>query len=404
MPSFRILTRALGSAARRGELTTSHGTIQTPAFVSVATRGTVKALGVDDLCELGAEVLIANTYHLSLRPGAEAVASLGGLHGFTGWRGPWFTDSGGFQVFSLGAGKVHGVGKIASMFPGEGNAKPTGASLVTLTEDGAHFRSVVDGSPVFFSPEEAIRLQRLLGADVILPLDECTSPFHDHAYTESAMERTHRWAERALVAFEKTRGLGPNPGQTLWGIVQGGAHEDLRRVSARTIAGMGFPGFAIGGSLGRSKDDMLRVIEWTVAALPEHRPRHLLGIGGVEDILAAVERGVDTFDCAAPTRLARNGVLLTFAEEGFRIAIRNARFARDDRPIEEGCDCPTCRRYSRAFLRHLVQTGELSFHRLATLHNVRFMVRLLDRVRTALAAGQAVSDILSAPFNHPPAR
>lgn len=387
---FRVLARAVGSEARAGELVTPHGTVQTPAFVAVATRGTVKALSVDDLLSLGIEVLIGNTYHLALRPGAEAIASLGGLHGFTGWRGTWFTDSGGFQVFSLGAGKVHGVGKIAPIFPGAGCAKQTGTSLVTLSEEGARFRSVVDGAPVFFSPEEAIRLQRLLGADVILPLDECTSPFHDHTYTKSAMERTHRWAERALVAFEKTHGLGPNPGQVLWGIVQGGAHEDLRRASAKTVAGMGFSGFAIGGSLGRSKDDMLRVIEWTVAELPEDRPRHLLGIGGVEDILAAVERGVDTFDCAAPTRLARNGVLLTFAEDGFRIAIKNARFAGDDRPIEEGCDCPTCLRYSRAFLRHLLQAGELSYYRLATLHNVRFMVRLMERVRTALATGRAV--------------
>ncbi len=398
MTSFRIAARVPGAEARTGVLSTPHGTIHTPAFVPVATRGTVKALSVDDLLSLGLEVLIGNTYHLALRPGAEAIASLGGLHGFTGWRGPWFTDSGGFQVFSLGAGKVHGVGKIASVFPGDAPTKPVGASLVYLTEDGAHFRSVVDGAPVFFSPEEVIRLQRLLGADVILPLDECTSPFHDHTYTKSAMERTHRWAERALVAFERTQELGPNPGQVLWGIVQGGAHEDLRRASAKTIAGMGFPGFAIGGSLGRSKDDMLRVIEWTVAELPEDRPRHLLGIGGVEDILAAVNRGVDTFDCAAPTRLARNGVLLTFAEEGFRIAIKNARFAHDDRPIEEGCDCPACQRYSRAFLRHLVQAGELSSYRLATLHNVRFMVRLMDRVRATLSAGcSPTSDVVREP-------
>lgn len=390
------MARAAGSEARVGELVTPHGTVRTPAFVAVATRGTVKALGVDDLRSVGVEVLIGNTYYLALRPGAEAIAARGGLHGFTGWRGPWFTDSGGFQVFSLGAGRVHGVGKIASIFPGAGSAKPTGTSLVALSEEGARFRSVVDGSPVFFSPEEVIRLQRLLGADVILPLDECTSPFHDRPYTEQAMERTHRWAERALVAFEGTHGLGPNPGQVLWGIVQGGAHEELRRASAKAIAGMGFCGFAIGGSLGRSKDDMLRVIEWVVGELPSDRPRHLLGIGGVEDILAAVERGVDTFDCAAPTRLARNGVLLTCAEDAFRIAIRNARFARDDRPVEEGCDCPTCRLHSRAFLRHLAQTGEISFYRLATLHNVRFMVRLLDRVRAALAAGQAPSAALPA--------
>lgn len=397
MTEFRITSRVPGSEARAGELVTPHGTVRTPAFVAVATRGTVKALGVDDLERLGVEVLIGNTYHLALRPGAERVAALGGLQGFTGWRGPWFTDSGGFQVFSLGAGKVHGVGKIASVFPGDAPPKPVGESLVHLTEDGAHFRSVVDGSPVFFSPEGVIRLQRLLGADVILPLDECTSPFHDHAYTKRAMERTHRWAERALAAFERTQGVGPNPAQALWGIVQGGAYEDLRRASARAIAGMGFPGFAIGGSLGRSKEEMLRVVEWTAEELPPDRPRHLLGIGGVEDVLQAVARGVDTFDCAAPTRLARNGVLLSLAEEGFRIPIKNARFARDDGPVEEGCDCPTCGRYSRAFLRHLLQAGELSYYRLATLHNVRFMVRLLVRVRAALAAGKAVSAVLLDP-------
>jgi len=392
---FRLLGRVPGSNARRGEIVTPHGTIRTPAFVAVATRGTVKALSAHDAASLGVEVLIGNTYHLALRPGAEAIGARGGLHGFTGWTGPWFTDSGGFQVFSLGAGKVHGVGKIASIFPGETPTKPVGESLVELTEEGARFRSVVDGSWLFFSPEEVIRQERLLGADVVLPLDECTSPFHDRTYTKAAMERTHRWAERAVTAFERTRGLGPNPGQALWGIVQGGAYEDLRRASAKVIAGMGFPGFAIGGSLGRSNEDMLRVIERTVDELPADRPRHLLGIGTVEDILAAVNLGVDTFDCAAPTRLARNGALLTFEEAGFRMAIKNARFRDDDRPVEEGCDCPTCAQHSRAFLCHLFRTGELSYYRLTTLHNVRFMVRLMERVRGALAGGRSPSvDVL----------
>ncbi|HEC63250.1 MAG TPA: tRNA-guanine transglycosylase, partial [Candidatus Acetothermia bacterium] len=209
--------------------------------------------------------------------------------------------------------------------------------------------------------------------------------------TEAAMERTHRWAERALRAFKETQGLGPNPGQVLYGIVQGGAYEDLRRRSARVIAGMNFPGFAIGGSLGRSKEDMFRVIEWTVDELPGEKPRHLLGIGGVEDILEAVKRGIDTFDCAAPTRMARNGSLLTFEEDGFRLNIKNSRFRRDGRPIEEGCDCPTCRVHSRAFLHHLLRTGELSYFRLATLHNLRFMVRLLVSVRRAIAQGGPLS-------------
>jgi len=301
------------------------------------------------------------------------------------------TDSGCSQAFSLGSGKVHGVGKIASIFPGEAVPKPTGPSLVKLTEDGARFRSIVDGSWVFFSPEEVIRYQRLLGADIILPLDECTSPFHSRAYTEAAMERTHRWAERALKAFEETQGLGPNPGQVLYGIVQGGAYEDLRRRSARVIAGLGFPGFAIGGSLGKSKEDMLHVIEWTVDELPKERPRHLLGIGTVEDILEAVRRGIDTFDCAAPTRMARNGTLLSAREEGFRLNIKNARFRRDARPIEEGCDCPTCQRHSRAFLHHLFRCGELSYFRLATLHNLRFMARLMAAIRGRIAAGKPLN-------------
>ncbi|MGB9757652.1 MAG: tRNA guanosine(34) transglycosylase Tgt [Candidatus Bipolaricaulaceae bacterium] len=386
---FEILTRLPGSEARLGRLVTAHGVVETPAFVAVATRGSVRAVGMEDLESLGVQILIANTYHLVIRPGPETVAALGGLHGFTSWRGPWMTDSGGFQVFSLGAAKIHGVGKIASIFPGEARPRESpGISLVKLTEDGAWIRSILDGRQIFFSPEEVIRIERLLGADVILPLDECTSPFHDEEYTRKAMERTHRWAERALSAFSRTQGLGPNPQQELWGIVQGGAYEGLRRASARTIAGLGFPGFAIGGSLGKSKEDMYRVIEWTVAELPPEKPRHLLGIGTIEDIVEAVKRGVDLFDCAAPTRLARNGTLLTFSEPNFKLNLDNARFRKDERPLDESCDCPTCRRYSRAFLHHLLRRGELAYFRLATLHNLRFMVRFMAWIRAEIAAGR----------------
>ncbi|MGB9861389.1 MAG: tRNA guanosine(34) transglycosylase Tgt [Candidatus Bipolaricaulaceae bacterium] len=386
---FAILTRLPGSEARLGRLVTAHGVVETPAFVAVATRGSVRAVGMEDLESLGVQILIANTYHLVIRPGPETVAALGGLHGFTSWRGPWMTDSGGFQVFSLGAAKIHGVGKIASIFPGEARPRESpGISLVKLTEDGAWIRSILDGRQIFFSPEEVIRIERLLGADVILPLDECTSPFHDEEYTRKAMERTHRWAERALSAFSRTQGLGPNPQQELWGIVQGGAYEGLRRASARTIAGLGFPGFAIGGSLGKSKEDMYRVIEWTVAELPPEKPRHLLGIGTIEDIVEAVKRGVDLFDCAAPTRLARNGTLLTFSEPNFKLNLDNARFRKDERPLDESCDCPTCRRYSRAFLHHLLRRGELAYFRLATLHNLRFMVRFMAWIRAEIAAGR----------------
>ena len=389
---FRVLHAEKDGLARVGRLDTPHGAVETPAFVAVATRATVKGVEPDALAKIGVQMLIANAYHLHLRPGGETVAALGGLAGFSGWTGPTMTDSGGFQIFSLGAGMEHGVGKVASIFPGEHPAprgrRAQGGSLVRLSEEGVSFRSVVDGSPHLFTPESVIRLERELGADVALVLDECTSPLHDRSYTEQAMWRTHRWAERALAAFERTRGQGPNPGQLLYGIVQGGAFEDLRRESARTIGGMPFGGFAVGGSLGRSKKEMHRVLEWTVPLLPEEKARHLLGIGEIPDLFAAVRRGIDTFDCAAPTRVARNGTVFVRDTAGHRVSLRNARFRDDPLPIDPSCDCPTCRSHSRAYLRHLCVTGELSYYRLATIHNLRFLVVLLEEIRGAIAAGR----------------
>jgi len=389
--SFVIDHHERTSAARTGRLATAHGVVRTPAFVAVATRASVKAVEPAALRPLGLQAVIANTYHLHLRPGEEAIARLGGLHGFSGWDGPTMTDSGGFQVFSLGAGKEHGVGKVASIFPGadpdERRAQSGGhGSLVRLREDGAAFRSIIDGSLRQFTPESVITIQRMLGADIILPLDECTSPLHDRAYTAAAMERTHRWARRALAAFRLLDGEPgvPNPRQALYGIVQGGAYEALRIRSAAEISAIGFDGYAIGGSLGRSKDDMRCVLEWTVPRLPDDRPRHLLGIGEIEDLFAAVERGIDTFDCAAPTRCARNGTVFVRGGERHRINLRNARFRTDDRPIDPDCDCPTCRDHSRAYLRHLLTARELSFYRLATIHNLRFIIRLMAEIRAAI--------------------
>ena len=389
---FRELHRSSHSAARVGELTTAHGVVRTPAFVGVATRASIKAVEPGLLSELGLEIVISNAYHLHLRPGEDVIAELGGLHAFSGWRGPTMTDSGGFQVFSLGAGKEHGVGKVASVFPGEENREAPrrsgGGRLVRLSEKGAAFRSVLDGSSHLFTPESVITLERKLGADIILPLDECTSPLHDYDYTRNAMERTHRWARRAAAAFRLLADdpTFPNPRQAMFGIVQGGAYEDLRRHSARLIGEMGFDGFAIGGSLGRSKGEMARVLEWAVPELPDSLPRHLLGIGEIEDIFACVERGIDTFDCAAPTRMARNGAVFLKGAARHRINLRNAAFRTDDRPIDPTCDCPTCRSHSRAYLQHLCRSGELSYYRLATIHNLRFLVRLLDDVRAAIAA------------------
>jgi queuine tRNA-ribosyltransferase len=389
---FSIEHREISTAARTGTLRTAHGEVHTPAFVGVATRASIKAVEAQALRDLGLQIVISNAYHLHLRPGEETVSDLGGLHAFSGWSGPTMTDSGGFQVFSLGASKEHGVGKVASIFPGDESEtrlpKKTGRSLVRLTEEGAEFRSVIDGSEHTFTPESVITIQRKLGADIILPLDECTSPLHDRAYTARAMARTHRWAQRGLAAFRVLDGdpSFPNPDQMLFGIVQGGAYRDLREESARVIGELGFSGFAIGGSLGRSKDDMLDVLEWTMPHLPENRTRHLLGIGEIEDLFTAIVRGIDTFDCAAPTRLARNGSVFLQGAPRHRINLRNARFASDSRPIDEHCDCFTCQNHSRAYLRHLCTAGELAFYRLATIHNLRFLVRLMARIREAVTA------------------
>ena len=391
--SFSVQHRDPQTVARTGLLTTAHGSVRTPAFVGVATRATIKALEPQALVDIGLQIVISNTYHLHLQPGEDIVASLGGLHGFSGWNRPTMTDSGGFQVFSLGASKEHGVGKVASIFPGsKAPAKPKvrpSKPLVKLTEEGVDFRSVIDGSLHTFTPESVITIERKLGADIIVPLDECTSPLHDHAYTKNSMERTHRWAQRGLAAFQllKNDPTFPNPDQVLYGIVQGGAYNDLRLESARFIGDMAFDGFAIGGSLGRSKADMWNVLDWSIPLLRDEAPRHLLGIGEIEDLFTCVARGIDTFDCAAPTRLARNGSVFLKGEPRHRINLRNSQFKADDGPIDPTCDCFTCRTHSRAYLRHLCRAGEFSFYRLATLHNLRFLVRLMAQIRNSVESG-----------------
>jgi tRNA-guanine transglycosylase len=369
--------------------------VATPAFVAVATQASVKSVAPPAAREAGTELLFANTYHLYLRPGAETVARHGGLHRFMGWDGPILTDSGGFQVFSLGAGKEQGVGKVASIFPGEGGgaAGPSGGGLVRVEEERVVFTSHVDGSRHVFTPEVSIRIQRALGADVVLAFDECTSPLHDEAYTAASAERTHRWAARSLRTFREEPPVHPYP-QALYGVVQGGAFRAVRLASARTIGGMGFDGIAIGGNLGATREAMYRVLDWTVPELPEAPPRHLLGIGDVPSVFEAVARGVDTFDCVAPTRNARNGgVLARYDDDGrplpaFRRNLKNARYAGDLRPIDAACDCVACRSYSRAYLRHLIKAGEQLGQQLATLHNLRFMARLMEEIRAAIEAGR----------------
>ena len=349
---FDLIHRDIRSAGRVGAIHTPHGDIPTPAFAPVGTQATVKTLSPADLVDAGASLILANTYHLYLRPGADLIAEMGGLHRFMGWSRPILTDSGGFQVFSL-----------------EG--------LRRVDDDGVFFRSHLDGSEHFFSPERSIQVQEELGADIIMAFDECAIPT-DRGYSEAALERTHRWAERCLAAQTRRD-------QALFGIVQGGVFRDLRRESARFLAALDFPGYAIGGlSVGESKEEMHAMLEITTPLLPEHKPRYLMGVGSPEDLWEGVERGIDLFDCVLPTRLARNGAVLT--RQG-RLNLRNAQFARDPGPIEEGCTCYTCRHFSRAYLRHLLKAGEILGLRLNSVHNVHFMLDLAREIRNALLEG-----------------
>jgi len=383
MFSFKLI--ATDKAARAGEIVTPHGSIQTPSFIPVGTLATVKGISVEDLRRIGSQVIIANTYHLHLQPGEDLIEKMGGLHQFMAWDGPLITDSGGFQIFSLGAAKEHGVGKIASIFPDEKNhgghiSSKKGKPLVNVDEDGVEFISYRNGTRHRFTPERVIEIERKLGADMILVLDECTSPLHDYEYTTKAMDRTHRWAIRALKEFKRT----PVKNQALFGIIQGGAYQDLRKKSAQFISRQDFDGYAIGGSLGKSTEEMHRVLEWTIPSLPQDKPRHLLGIGEIGDIFEVVKRGVDLFDCVLPTRLARTGTLFTKEAERFRMHIRNAQYTNDPRPIENGCDCYTCRNFSRAYLRHLFMAKELLAIQLASIHNLYFLESLIGRIRTAI--------------------
>ena len=349
---FTLLHTDDRSQARLGRIDTPHGPIDTPAFAPVGTQATVKALDPRDLREVGAELILANTYHLYLRPGADVVAEMGGLHRFMGWDGPILTDSGGFQVFSLAESRV-------------------------VSDDGVVFRSHIDGSQHTFTPEKVVQIQEQLGADIIMCLDECAEP-HDRAYNEAALARTHAWAARCRMAQRRDD-------QALFGIVQGGIFSDLRQQSAEFLVSLGFPGYAIGGlSVGESKPDMYGMLDVTVPLLPAGKPRYLMGVGAPEDLLEAVARGVDLFDCVLPTRLARNAAL--FTRQG-RINIRNAQFERDPAPIEAGCGCYTCQHFSRAYLRHLFKAKEILAARLATIHNVHFLLALMRDVRQAILEG-----------------
>jgi queuine tRNA-ribosyltransferase len=340
---------ATSGNARAGSFHTPHGAIATPAFAPVGTQATVKSLTPDQLGELGANLILANAYHLYLRPGDELVARQGGLHHFMGWQGPILTDSGGFQLFSL-------------------------ADQRTVDDEGVSFRSHLDGSLHHFTPEKAIAVQENLGADIIMALDECAEPL-DRAYNEQALRRTHAWAERCLHA--KTR-----PDQALFAIVQGGVFTDLRLQSAEFLAGLGTPGMAIGGlSVGESKQQTRAVLEALHPALPADRPRYLMGVGSPEDLVEGVQRGVDLFDSVLPTRVARNDAALTRTS---RLNLRNAPFAEDERPIDPDCHCYTCRHFTRAYLRHLIVAHEMLSATLLSIHNLHTLIQLAADLRRAI--------------------
>ncbi len=383
-PTFTITARDPASRARAGIVRTPHGNVQTPVFMPVGTRATVKALSPHELRAHGAEILLGNTYHLYLQPGHELIARRGGLHRFMSWDGPILTDSGGFQVFSL----VYGG--IADEVKGRRPQHPTRLTdMVKVTENAVLFKSYLDGSRHVFTPERSIQVQHGLGADIILCFDELPPFRAGYDYTSASLERTHRWAARCLAAHQKREPSAlPNPGQLLFGIVHGGVFPDLRRASAEHIGAMGFDGLCIGGSLGGDKAQMYEVVAMTVPHLPDGLARHLLGVGDVDDLLEGVARGIDMFDCVSPTRLGRHGAALVRDQaRRWRVNLQNAALREDDGPLQAGCECYCCCNFSRAYIHHLYRAKELLGIRLVSLHNVAFLLALMAEVRAALAAG-----------------
>jgi queuine tRNA-ribosyltransferase len=363
---FEIIKKDSFSQARLGRLETDHGAFNTPGFLPVGTQGTVKSLTPEELVEIGVEAILGNTYHLYLRPGYETIGRLGGLHNFIHWERPILTDSGGFQIFSL-------------------------ESLRKVSEEGVTFQSHLDGSSHFFTPEKVMEIQRVLGSDIAMVLDECVPYPSPYEYVKASMERTSRWAKRCLQVRQEN-----DP--ALFAIVQGGMHRDLREKSAQTLVEMGFQGYAMGGlSVGEPKSMMLDVLEWTTSLLPEKTPRYLMGVGTPEDIIDAVMLGVDFFDCVLPTRNARNGTLFTSSG---KLSIKQAQYAEDRRPVDETCACYTCRHYSRAYLRHLYLSKEILSSRLNTIHNLFYYINLLVKIREAIHEGRLLDFYRSRTSSH----
>lgn len=377
---FTILKTSRKSRARIGILHTPHGEVETPAFVPVATNAVIKTLTSEEVKETGSQLLIANTFHLHLKPGERIIRRHGGIHAFMGWNGPIMTDSGGFQVFSLGFGADLNVGKVIKYFPEKKGAivkDKAQPNRVTITDEGAHFKSPLDGSDIFIGPGESIKIQESIGADIIFAFDECTPPLATFAYVKRSLERTHRWAKICLNA--KTTS------QALFGIVQGSHREPLRKRSAGYVGSMAFDGFGIGGDLGHTKKDMRDILRWTIPLLPEKKPRHLLGIGYLEDIGPIIKEGIDTFDCKVPTHYARHGI--AFTHKGEKLDLHKSIYLKEKRPIDPSCDCETCTNYSRGYIAHLMRAHEITALRLLTFHNLKVYNDFVAKIREKIKRG-----------------
>jgi queuine tRNA-ribosyltransferase/7-cyano-7-deazaguanine tRNA-ribosyltransferase len=370
MIEFKIIYKSKKSNARIGILKTPHGEIETPSFVGVATQAVVKTLTSKDVEETKSQILISNTFHLHLKPGEKFVKKAGGIHKFMNWDRPLMTDSGGFQVFSLGFGRDHGVGKILkekSNLTIKAGGKPKN---VKITDDGVFFRSPVDGKKLFIGPKESIKIQEAIGADIMFAFDECTSPVADYEYTKRSLEKTHKWAEVCLQTRKSK--------QALYGIVQGGKFKDLREESAKFIGSLPFDGFGIGGEFGDEKSTMTGMLKWTLPHLPNNKPVHLLGIGHLEDMPNVMETGIDTFDCIVPTHYARHGV--AFTSEG-RLNMRKSNMLNDKDPLDKKCKCETCQNYKRNYIAHLLKANEITALRLMTMHNLHFFNSYVEKLR-----------------------
>ncbi|CQA02594.1 Queuine tRNA-ribosyltransferase (TGT) [Mycobacteroides abscessus] len=388
-PYFSIDATLPGTAGRAGVIHTPHGDIQTPAFIAVGTKATVKAVLPETMAALGAQAVLANAYHLYLQPGPDIVDEAGGLGAFMNWPGPTFTDSGGFQVLSLGSG----VRKVMAMDVNRARADDVTVAgkdkLAHVDDDGVTFTSHLDGSAHRFTPEVSMQIQHQLGADIMFAFDELTTLINTREYQEDSVQRTHEWAQRCLDEHEKlTRERADKPYQALFGVVQGAQYEDLRRQAARGLeslagpSGRGFDGYGIGGAL--EKQNLGTIVGWVTSELPEHKPRHLLGISEPDDLFAAVAAGADTFDCVSPSRVARNAAVYT--RDG-RVNITGARYRRDFTPIDAECDCYTCAHYTRAYMHHLFKAKEILASPLPTIHNERFTIGLVDRIRASIVDG-----------------